>query len=218
MGGLRVQVRPDRVDRLADGTLAIVDYKTGKVRSEAWLGPRPDEPQLPLYATACVQGVVGGQGGGAERVGALMFAQLRPGDTRAVALAHAEGLLPGATVIGPTEIRITRPGWDGLLADWQEVLAQLAQQFVAGDAAVAPKDYPQTCRTCALALACRAAERSSAAQRLAAGEADDGPEADEQDERSARSGAAARGQRSELGALNALDQGDDDAQRGAGHD
>ena len=165
LGGLQVSVRPDRVDRLADGTLAVIDYKTGLVQVAAWLDARPDEPQLPLYATAYAQGALGGR---PERVGALLFAQLRPGQTRAVALAHADGLLPGARVIAGAQVGIARPGWDGLLADWQEQLTRLAEEFVAGVAAVAPKDYPKTCRHCALPLACRAAERSTLAQRLAA--------------------------------------------------
>jgi len=165
LGGLQVSVRPDRVDRLADGTLAVIDYKTGLVHVAAWLDARPDEPQLPLYATAYAQGALGGR---PERVGALLFAQLRPGQTRAVALAHADGLLPGARVIDGAQVGIARPGWDGLLADWQEQLTRLAKEFVAGVAAVAPKDYPKTCRHCALPLACRAAERSTLAQRLAA--------------------------------------------------
>jgi ATP-dependent helicase/nuclease subunit B len=33
--GVKVQGRADRIDRLADGTLAIVDYKSGRVPSKA---------------------------------------------------------------------------------------------------------------------------------------------------------------------------------------
>jgi hypothetical protein len=132
---------------------------------------------LPLYATAYAQGALGGR---PEPVGALLFAQLRPGQTRAVALAHADGLLPGARVIDAAQVGIAQPGWDGLLADWESALTRLAQQFVAGSAAVAPKDYPKTCRHCALPLACRAAERSTLAQRLAA--ADGAVEGDDDDD------------------------------------
>ena len=37
-------------------------------------------------------------------------------------------------------------------------LSALADQFLAGDAAVAPKQYPKTCRYCALPALCRVAE------------------------------------------------------------
>jgi ATP-dependent helicase/nuclease subunit B len=39
----------DRIDRLADGSLVVLDYKTGQVKPAAWFGERPEEPQLPLY-------------------------------------------------------------------------------------------------------------------------------------------------------------------------
>lgn len=175
LGGLRIQVQPDRVDRLADGSLAIIDYKTGRVKIGDWLDARPDAPQLPLYATAFAAGALDG---GPQPVGALAYAQLRPGETTLRAVAAAEGLLPGAEVIGPQDVRIARPGWDGLLADWHDTLAALAAQFVGGDAAVAPKSLKRSCEYCALPLLCRIGERADLAARLASeqGEADGAPE------------------------------------------
>lgn len=167
VSGLQVTVRPDRVDRLADGSLAIIDYKTGKVSAAAWLDARPDEPQLPLYASAFAQGAMLG---GVQRVGSLAFAQLRPGDTRAIAVAAADGLLPDARVIGDDEVVIARPGWSGLMHDWQDALQRLARSFIDGDAAVAPKDLAKSCRYCDLPLLCRRDERASLAARLAADE------------------------------------------------
>jgi len=164
LGGLRLRVRPDRVDRLHDGSLAIIDYKTGLVGVRDWLDARPDAPQLPLYATAYADGVLGG---GAQPVGALAYVQLRPGATRLHAVAAAEGLLPGATVIRDDQTRIARPGWSGLMADWREALAALAGEFVRGEAAVAPKSLATSCRTCALPLLCRVNERTSLGARLA---------------------------------------------------
>jgi ATP-dependent helicase/nuclease subunit B len=49
VGPLTLEVRVDRVDRVGDG-LFFVDYKTGAdVDPKQWSGPRPDDPQLPLY-------------------------------------------------------------------------------------------------------------------------------------------------------------------------
>src|SRR5688572_3695233 len=51
VAGLVFKGRIDRMDKLADGTHAVIDYKTGRtVTPKDWKGPRPDDPQLPLYA------------------------------------------------------------------------------------------------------------------------------------------------------------------------
>ncbi|HEX9199949.1 MAG TPA: hypothetical protein VF865_10355, partial [Acidobacteriaceae bacterium] len=39
--------------------------------------------------------------------------------------------------------------------NWRTVLTQLAENFYAGDARVAPKQYPSTCRYCDQRLLCR---------------------------------------------------------------
>ena len=49
VGDLKLQVRVDRIDAVAGGRV-IIDYKTGMLNGVSWDGPRPDEPQLPLYA------------------------------------------------------------------------------------------------------------------------------------------------------------------------
>ncbi len=50
IGGVDVGCRIDRIDMLADGSLAIIDYKTGSAATPAgWFKPRLVEPQLPLY-------------------------------------------------------------------------------------------------------------------------------------------------------------------------
>ena len=51
LGGLKLHIKADRVDRYADGRHAILDYKTSKNLSlSGWESERPDAPQLPLYA------------------------------------------------------------------------------------------------------------------------------------------------------------------------
>ncbi len=50
-------MRIDRIDEMPDGSLAVIDYKTSaSVPSpSSWLGDRPSDPQLPLYALAVEQ-------------------------------------------------------------------------------------------------------------------------------------------------------------------
>src|SRR5437870_2837046 len=52
VAGLEFSGRIDRMDRLEKGGHALIDYKTGQATRNAWLGERPDDPQLPLYAVS----------------------------------------------------------------------------------------------------------------------------------------------------------------------
>jgi len=73
----RLTAKADRIDRLRDGSLAIIDYKTGRA-------PKPDQvaaglaPQLPLEAVIAEQG--GFRGIAAAAVSQLAFLQLGGGD------------------------------------------------------------------------------------------------------------------------------------------
>ena len=57
-GGLAVNAKLDRVDRLPDGRRIVIDYKGGSAKVADCLGTRPEEPQLP--STACRAGAGGG--------------------------------------------------------------------------------------------------------------------------------------------------------------
>ncbi|MGD8956357.1 MAG: PD-(D/E)XK nuclease family protein, partial [Chromatiaceae bacterium] len=66
--GLRLTTRADRLDRLADGSLAVIDYKTGRsVGIQGWFDERLSEPQLPLYCLT-----------GEGEVSAALLARVRP--------------------------------------------------------------------------------------------------------------------------------------------
>lgn len=142
VGGLEFSGRIDRMDRLADGSHALIDYKTGQATPAGWLGARPDEPQLPLYAIAAQ-----------ERVSAVAFAKLRTGDMKFAGLSVKEKELPG---VKPAR------SWSGLMAAWKTELESLASGFAQGDARVDPKKGYATCRYCGLQPLCRVHERLSA--------------------------------------------------------
>ncbi|MBI4193650.1 MAG: PD-(D/E)XK nuclease family protein [Betaproteobacteria bacterium] len=145
VAGVELAARLDRVDRVAGGRL-ILDYKTGRAHIGDWLGERPDEPQLPLYAVA------------AQDVCGVSFVQLH---TREVAF---KGLVRDTAVLAPEEQADAWKGvknaddWDALLRDWRAVLERLAREFLDGRADVAPKSYPATCRHCDFGLLCRVGE------------------------------------------------------------
>jgi probable DNA repair protein len=138
IGGLSLRTRVDRIDALTGGGVAVIDYKTGKISVNDWLGEQPNEPQLPLYAM-----------NGGNTVRAVLFANLRPGKLEYVGLAAEDNAPPGAKV---------ETDWPARLAGWRSALTKLAEAFRAGEARVAPKQGGQTCRLCHLHGLCRVHE------------------------------------------------------------
>ena len=144
IGPLTLRGKLDRVDELDDGRRVVIDYKSSAAPVSAWLGERPDEPQLPLYLVTTEPDAV-----------AIAFAQVKAGEMKFAALAADETLLP---------VRKSLPdlGWDAQVSEWRRVLIQLATRFAAGAAAVQPKNPPTTCRNCDVQPLCRIHERLGA--------------------------------------------------------
>ena len=57
-GALRLELRFDRIDRFADGGVAIIDYKTGAAKQLMQKNGSVNEAQLFVYARACEEPVV----------------------------------------------------------------------------------------------------------------------------------------------------------------
>jgi RecB family exonuclease len=144
VGELELSLRADRIDKV-DGGRLLIDYKTGKINLAGWEGDRPDEPQLPLYATY----------GNIEDVRGVVFAQVRAGDLK------LDGSVADPALI-PADARVPRSNVPAYSTDlrqrWEEVLLALSKQFVAGDAQVDPKRQLKTCKFCPLPGLCRVAE------------------------------------------------------------
>jgi probable DNA repair protein len=148
-GGVEVQARLDRMDRLASGGYAMIDYKTGEARIAAWFGDRLDEPQLPMYAL-----------GAKERVDAVAFARVKAGEFCFKGLARHDGLLPDVNTVekSRTASKDYR-GWDDLNAKWRAALEAIGRSYALGDANVDPRDGPKTCEMCDQQTFCRVSER-----------------------------------------------------------
>jgi len=160
IGALSLELRPDRVDRFEDDSLAVIDYKTGaSAEVKSWLDERPRLPQLPAYVQAL----------GPDRVSAVAFARVRSGDTGYAGVARAEERIPGLKVPGTRGGPRGCDSWELLLAQWRRRLEALAAEYVAGDAQLAP-DPARACEYCHLGALCRIAETRAAVQGEERGE------------------------------------------------
>jgi ATP-dependent helicase/nuclease subunit B len=136
--GLAMKLRLDRIDELGDGSQVIIDYKTGQdVSVGDWLGERPGEPQLPLYAVIKDNEVNG-----------LLFAHVRAGKLQFKGITQQEYAIANKNI----EIRAD---WPLLLQSWRNTLQRLAQDFCEGKATVDPKEQHKTCQHCDLQTFCR---------------------------------------------------------------
>ncbi|MGC2637336.1 MAG: PD-(D/E)XK nuclease family protein, partial [Acidobacteriaceae bacterium] len=146
VGALRLKLRVDRIDVLADDSRLLIDYKTGEASPASWRSERPDEPQLPLYAAY----------GNVENLSGVVFAKIRAGSTGFDGRMRDARSQLCANISSRSEI-VTEPYTEKMRDEWAAVLARLAEQFLAGDAAVDPRES-KVCDQCDLHGLCRVAE------------------------------------------------------------
>ncbi len=177
IAGLAVNLTLDRLDTLEDGTVALIDYKSGRPSITTWLGSRMDEPQLPLYCAASD-----------AHVSAVAFGSVRRKQnsdsydiTGFIGVSAAADLLPNvATVEQQSRIfAASASNWDELTVQWEKATTAIAVQFVQGDAAIAPKAGNATCAQCACQPLCRIEERSERARDTVSNDRDTSDLADE---------------------------------------
>jgi hypothetical protein len=124
LGALTLNIRIDRIDELADGTIAIIDYKTGeRATSGDWFGARLRDAQVPLYASHS-----------ADVVGAAVVTRLALPETRYF------GFWPDAAFPGRPS-KAAHPQAGAQIEIWRTQLELLAAEFAAGDTRIFVADY-----------------------------------------------------------------------------
>ena len=147
VGGLHFDIRADRIDEIPDGRQLILDYKTGELKPKAWLGPRLDEPQLPLYAIT-----------GDAEIAAAVFAHVRADGVEFAGVAETP--LPDFKSF----VEKNPPPLAAQIRKWRKSLTTIAGQFRSGDARVDPKNGGKTCEYCPMVALCRIKESIGVAE------------------------------------------------------
>ena len=135
---LLLHLRADRIDRLDNGGLVVIDYKSGKVNRDNLDSDRPREPQLLVYAAMLA--MLGGQ------VEGLYFASLRREAQQAAGYGRKQYL----------NERTKAGNWTAQLSDWRTTIQGLAEAFENGQAARTP--LANACDYCEIKPVCRIEE------------------------------------------------------------
>jgi len=115
IASLTFKMRLDRLDRLSDGRLVLIDYKTGQNLSRNfWLEMPPIEPQLPLYALTLE-----------NHPDALCFAKVRADKMEFIGIGSGD--------IDDLKGIKQQDDWPGLIENWKSSLETLATDYINGD-------------------------------------------------------------------------------------
>lgn len=160
IGSVEIRIKADRIDHVPGVGYVVLDYKTSAPSTNSWLEDRPDEPQLPIYATRS-----------GKKFDGVVFAQIRPGDMKYKGITSEDNVFPGVkTFLGS---KAEAKSLETLLTDWNSALEDLAAEYQMGVAAVSPKKRNTTCRNCDLSPLCRIGEHKPDGD-----ESDDEPDAE----------------------------------------
>lgn len=140
LAGLPLEVRLDRVDRLKTGHTLLLDYKSGKQTKGKLECPRPDEPQLLVYA-ATVD----------DHVDGVILAQLQARDCKAAGFTREKQF-------DRKTVEVKGRNWSEFLDGARQEVVDIATQFRSGWAAVDPSKG--ACEFCRSKSLCRVCENS----------------------------------------------------------
>jgi probable DNA repair protein len=148
LGDLAFRLRIDRVDQLADGGLAVIDYKSGRAPGAThWFHARPAGTQVGLYALALRAAQP------EQPIRAVAYASLKAGEIGVTGLAADAEAWPAVPDVAS---RRTLPvaTWPAVEAFWRSEYGALAHAFRAGAAAVEPRSG-EVCNRCGMQALCR---------------------------------------------------------------
>ncbi len=146
LAGTQIDLRIDRIDQLEAGGRAVLDYKSGQRPTADWYGERPSHPQLLAYMAAVGEDVV-----------AMATVNVTAKEVRFDGIASSSQLLPKVKGVVAAQDS-DGDAWQSRRREWVECIERLAAGFVAGNAAVDPKQG--ACDYCHVRGVCRIGERA----------------------------------------------------------
>jgi len=148
INGIKIKTRMDRVDRLENGSMVIIDYKTGSSIDNVenmWMGDRIIEPQMPIYSW-----IVG------EKASGVILAQVNPRALKFHGLISGNEIsFKGNRLKTPQDLDLS--GMKEILDQWFFRLKTISQEIKQGLATADPFPQPndKTCRYCDFMPLCR---------------------------------------------------------------
>ena len=162
LGPVELEFFIDRIDRLEDGSLALIDYKTGgTVSPDDWVDPRPNHPQLPLYRLTQE-----------HPVSVISFATVRRGECSFKGIIREGDFINGSRSSSVKAFEKQKRlvdkfnDWETMEEFWDSTLKQLAREFAEGDARIDPRN-DGLCRHCLTPAFCRSISLTGEAEERA---------------------------------------------------
>lgn len=131
---LNIQLRIDRIDRLDDGQLLMIDYKSGNSFAAGWFDANVTEPQLPLYACA----VDDDEALNSSKGLAIAYAKLKAGELAYDGIADDAGSaqdIKGVTLLEKRR-NCEAEEWSSLLQHWRSRFFDVANEIINASAVV----------------------------------------------------------------------------------
>ncbi len=148
IAGIELKTYADRIDRLDDGRLVIVDYKTGEPKAADWFTERIAEPQLPLYSFAVEKEVAG-----------VVFGQVKKGNVKYLGVTADAHIIPGTQEPGSKKgLMENFNSLNEVIELWRGKIEFLADEVRQGIATVSPVSIHKSCLYCDLGSLCRIGE------------------------------------------------------------
>ncbi len=140
VGGLKINITIDRIDQLEDGSLIIIDYKTGVPRLIDLLNDPIGEPQLLLYAIS--------EHTEKQPVAGILFYQAHLKASKYLGFTEASEMIDGVKALQDLANNPYANDFDNAIKEWRKMLNEIAESFKKGDASLTdysgnyPDHYP----------------------------------------------------------------------------